>query len=200
VKSRLSNFRTGALLLAACALTACLGGRSPSAQFYNLSATETTSGVSVADKGPAISVGPVVFPKSLRRHQVVIRTGPNSVELDEFHRWAGSLESDFLNVLGANLGALLDTQRVAVYPAEAEFPVDYRVNLQVDRFDGTPGGTLVLNVYWTIRGDGAAGAAAVGHSVIDEPVADDSVEALIRAHDAAIGKLSNEIADRIKSL
>jgi len=200
VITRLSIIRAGVLLFVACALTACLGGRSPSVQFYNLSATQTAGGNAAAKDGPAISVGPVVFPKSLRRPQIVVRTGPNSVHLDEFHRWAGSLESDFLNVLGANLGALLGTQRVSVYPAESRFPLDYRVGLQVERFDGAPGGVLVLSARWTVSRDGDADATAAGHSVIEEQVAGDSVDALVQAHDAAVGKLSREIADRIRSL
>ena len=100
-----SFLKTGLLALCAFALSACLGGRSPSVQFYNLSATEPGSaGTELADK-PAVAVGPAIFPKSLRRSQVVIRTGPNTVELDEFNRWAGSLSADFLDALGANLGA-----------------------------------------------------------------------------------------------
>ena len=179
--------------------SACVGGRSPSVQFYNLSATASPA-ATPTDSGPAIAVGPVVFPRSLRRPQIVIRTGPNSTTLDEFHRWSGSLESDFLDTLGADLGTLLDTERVAVYPAEAWFPIDYRLALQVERFDGSPGGTLVLSVRWTIKGEGAAEGSKTGHSVIDEPVAGDTVDDLVRAHDAAVRKFAMEIAERIRSM
>jgi uncharacterized lipoprotein YmbA len=181
-------------------LTGCIGGRSPSVQFYNLSPMATASGAATADTGAAIAVGPVMFPRSLRRSQVVIRTGPNSVELDEFHRWAGSLESDFVDVLGSNLGALLSTDRVAVYPAEARFPLDYRVVLDVDRFDGTPGGTLVLKVRWAISAGDSGEALVVRQSMIQEPVAGDTVDALVQAHDAAVAQLSHQIADQIRSL
>lgn len=192
--------RTGVLLFAAILLTGCIGGRSPAVQFYNLSPMVTASGAPGADPGPAIAVGPVIFPRSLRRSQVVIRTGPNSVELDEFHRWAGSLESDFLDALGSNLGALLSTDRVAVYPSEARFPLDYRVVLDVDRFDGSPGGTLVLSVRWTISASDAAEAAIVKQSTIEQPVTGDTVDALVQAHDAAVAQLSRQIADQIRSL
>jgi hypothetical protein len=142
----------------------------------------------------------VIFPRSLRRSQIVIRTGPNSLELDEFHRWAGSLESDFLDTLGSNLGALLSTDRVAVYPSEARFPLDYRVVLDVDRFDGSPGGTLVLSVRWTISAGDDAEAAVVKQSTIEQPVTGDTVDALVQAHDAAVAQLSRQIADQIRSL
>ncbi len=197
--SRASIFRVSLLVAASLLTTACLGGRSPGVQFYNLSPTETSSATTTGS-GPAIAVGPVIFPRSLRRSQIVIRTGPNSVEVDEFHRWAGSLESDFLDTLGADLGALLATERVAVYPAEARFPLDYRVTLQVEQLDGTPGGTLMLNARWTVINGETDEAAAVGHSVIEQAVAGDTVDALVKAHDAAVGQLSREIAGRIKAL
>ena len=51
--------RSGILLIAVLSLSACLGGRSPSVQFYNLSATEAGSTPGAAGSGPAISVGSV---------------------------------------------------------------------------------------------------------------------------------------------
>lgn len=195
-----SLLKTVLLALAALMLSACLGGRSPSVQFYNLSATETGSaGTELADK-PAIAVGPAIFPKSLRRSQVVIRTGPNTVELDEFNRWAGSLSADFLDALGTNLGALLSTERVSVYPAEARYPLDYRVTLDVDRFDGAPGASLVLSVRWTVSRGDDGNVLAVRHARIEKPVAGDSVADLVRAHDAAVADLSRQVADNIRGL
>jgi uncharacterized lipoprotein YmbA len=199
VISRRSIYRTGVLLFAATLLTGCIGGRSPAVQFYNLSPMETAGG-SPTGAGPAVAVGPAIFPKSLRRSQIVIRTGPNSVELDEYHRWAGSLESDFLDVLGSNLGTLLGTERVAIYPAEARFPVDYRVVLDVDRFDGAPGGTVVLSARWAVTVGGDAEGTTVRQSIIEKPVIDDTVDALIRAHDIAVAELSRQIAEQIKTL
>jgi len=199
VISRPTIYRAGILTVVAFLVTACIGGRSPTVSFYNLSPT-VAAAPRASEAGPAIAVGPVVFPRSLRRSQIVIRTGPNSVTVDEFHRWSGSLESDFLDTLGADLGALLETDRVSVYPAEAGFPVDYRVALQVERFDGAPGGTLVLSVRWTVTAGSSSEAAAVGYSVIEEAVAGDTVEDLVRAHDAAVGRLSKDIADRIRAL
>ena len=60
--------RSGLLVLCAFALSACLGGRSPSVQFYNLSATEApAAGAELADE-PAIAVGPGVGGDSGRQH------------------------------------------------------------------------------------------------------------------------------------
>lgn len=192
--------KTGLIALCALGLSACLGGRSPSVQFYNLSAIEADSAVGDVGSEPAVGIGPAIFPKSLRRSQVVIRTGPNTVELDEFNRWSGSLSAEFLDALGANLGALLGTERVAVYPAEARYPLDYRITLDVDRFDGAPGGSLVLSVRWTVSGGDDETVLAVKQTRIETPVTGDSVADLVRAHDAAVADLSRRIADAIRAL
>lgn len=195
-----SFLKAGLLALSAFALSACLGGRSPSVQFYNLSAIEAESSTGDMSSEPAIGVGPAIFPKSLRRSQVIIRTGPNTVELDEFNRWSGSLSADFLDALGANLAALLGTERVSVYPAEAIYPLDYRIMLDVDRFDGAPGGSLVLSVRWTVsRGDDGT-VLAVKQSRIETPVTGDGVADLVRAHDAAVADLSRRMADAIRAM
>ena len=62
--------RTGVLLFAAMLLTGCIGGRSPAVQFHNLSPMVTASGAPGVDPGPAVAVGPVIFPRSLRRSQL----------------------------------------------------------------------------------------------------------------------------------
>jgi uncharacterized lipoprotein YmbA len=195
-----SILKTGLVALCALVLSACLGGRSPSVQFYNLSATEAESTIGDMSSEPAVGVGPAIFPKSLRRSQVVIRTGPNTVELDEFNRWSGSLSAEFLDALGANLGARLGTERVAVYPAEARYPLDYRITLDVDRFDGAPGGSLVLSVRWTVSGGDDETVLAVKQTRIETTVTGDSVADLVRAHDAAVADLSRRIADTIRAL
>ncbi len=195
-----SILRTGLLVLCAFALSACLGGRSPSVQFYNLSATEAAGSSGQLADEPAIAVGPVIFPKSLRRSQVVIRTGPNTVELDEFNRWAGSLSADFLDALGGNLAALIGTERVSIYPAEARYPLDYRVSLDVDRFDGAPGSSLVLSVRWTLSTVDDGNVLSVRHARIEKPVTGDTVADLVRAHDDAVADLSRQIADSIRAL
>ena len=66
------------------------------------------------------------------------RSGENRLVYDESHRWGGSLEQDFLRVLGENLALLLNTERVAVYPIDPTFPIAYRVALDVQQFDGRP--------------------------------------------------------------
>ena len=110
------------------------------------------------------------------------------------HRWAGSLRDDVLRVLGDDLGTLLGTTRVAVYPAEPRFPVGFRVLLGVLEFEGLPGRAVTLRARWTVV-DGASGSAlAVVQSRVEQPVASASFDALVAAQSAALGSVTREIA------
>jgi len=177
-------------------LAACLG-RTPAAVFYTLTPVEPATGAG-AD-GVALAVGPAVLPSYLDRPQIVTRQG-SRVSYAQFSRWAAPLESELLRVMGANLGSLLRTDRVVVYPAEPRFPVAYRIRLQVEQFDGGPGGEVVLQVRWAIARPRSSEPEVIGASEIRQPVASAADDDLVQAHSEAVGALSREIAERIRSL
>ena len=119
--------------------------------FYTLNATLPATEKPAAphpDQDLAVGIGPVRFPAFLDGPQIVARTTHNQLRVDEFHRWGGSLEDDFLRVLSENLGQLLDTSRILVEPAEVRFPLDFRVVADVLKFEGMLGGDAVFKVRW----------------------------------------------------
>ncbi len=183
-------------------IAACRGITSP-VEFYTLNAvieTPTTAQVAAADQDLAIGVGPIEIPKSIDRPQIVIRTGPNRLSVDEFHRWAGSLSEDFLRVLATNLSILLQTNRVATHPWEDYFQPDYRIVLDVLQFDGSPGQQIMLNVTWTITGQDGRNALLVRKSMITQPVSGSDYEVFVSSKSQALATLSREIANEIKIL
>ena len=110
------------LLLAGC------GGSSPRVEFYTLnplSDIQAQSNTPATDRKISIGVGPVEIPEILDRPQIVTRTGPNKLSIDEFHRWAGRLDEGFAGVLAENISLLLSTDQVAVYPWPADFKPNY---------------------------------------------------------------------------
>ncbi len=153
----------------------------------------------VGGKPVAVIVGPADFPKALRRAQLATRSGPNKIEFDQFNRWAGSLESDFLGAVGANLSGLLASNRIAVYPNTPVFAVDYRVSFEVQRFDA-------------IRRDGDADARVgpcsptttryaglhVGQFSDTRVATPEDRSAVVAAHSDLVAALSRDIADQIR--
>jgi hypothetical protein len=176
----------------------CLG-RSPQIRFYTMSEVPGSPAAEVAED-LAIGVGPVRLPRYLDRPQLVTRAEASQLDVDDFNRWAGGFESNLLRALGDDLGTRLGTQRVIVYPADAPFPLDYRVALDVQEFEGRPGHELVLRARWIIRESAEGRGPWSGQSLIRQPLSSGAVEALVAAHDEAVGLLADAIASRIASL
>lgn len=147
-----------------------------------------------------VAVGPVTVPDYLNRPQIVTRTGPTGVQLDEFERWAGSLEQDVSRVLAENLSVLLSPDNVTVVRwlrESSTFPAGYRVVVDVNRFDGDPGKSVFLTARWSVRGEQQGKILSAGESNITEPVAGQEYNALVEAMSRALAALAREIAPTI---
>lgn len=174
--------------------------RSPTVSYYTLSpeAASAEAAVLVAGAPVAVAVGPADFPRALRRSRLATRSGPNQIEFDEFSRWAGSLESDFLGAIGANLQSLLGSSRVSVYPNVAEFPADYRVRFEVRRFDADADGMVTLQTRWTLRGGGDDPEIHTGDFSQTQAATGTGPAAVVAAHSELVGALSRRIAEQIR--
>ncbi|HEY8156066.1 MAG TPA: PqiC family protein [Myxococcota bacterium] len=194
--------RAGLAALVLAALAVGCFGATPQPDFYTLSAASgAASGPALASRPElGLAVGPIDFPRYLDRAEIVRRDGSHQLILADDHRWGGSLRSDILRVVADDLGRLLGTARVAIYPAEPRFPAAFRVLLDIREFEGIAGGTVVLRVRWTIAGAGDGRALAVEESRIEQPVVSTSIEDLVSAESAALGTLNRQIAERIAAL
>lgn len=195
--------KTSLLVLLISVLLAGCGSSPPPTEFYTLnslgSMTQQTQ-PSEADQNIAIGIGPVQIPQILDRPQIVTRTGPNKLKVDEFHRWAGPLKAGFAQVLAENIALLLTTDRVAVYPWEVDFKPHYRIALDIRYFEGQLGENVLLDVVWRIAGQESQTILATKASVINEPLAAADYGALVAAKSQAIAQLSREIAQEIRKL
>ncbi|MGE5202593.1 MAG: membrane integrity-associated transporter subunit PqiC [Acidobacteriota bacterium] len=139
-------FLACSLLLAP--LAAC-GGSKP-VHLYVLSATADRAPSASAASGAALGVGPVTLPKYLDRPQIVSRVAGNSLDQSEFEQWGGDLNDNITRVLAANLGTLLNTDRVSLYPWKGIAPIDFQVSMDITRFEQDVDGSVVLDVFWSI--------------------------------------------------
>jgi uncharacterized lipoprotein YmbA len=186
-----------AVLLAGCRSSA------PPIEFFTLSPLSTaTLGANPTDVASniAVGVGPVELPQALDRPQIVTRSGPNTLMLDEFHRWASPLAVDFARVLAENIAFLLHSDQVAIYPWEAGFVPDYRIALNVRYFEGQWNKNVLLNVIWRVTDRAGQKTLAVRKSVITEPLSDADYEVLVAAQSQALAQLSREIVQEIRNL
>lgn len=175
---------------------------SPPVQFYTLSAIRTPAAADTHTSAKPISVGvgPVVIPDVLDRPQIVTRTSPHKLHIDEYHRWAGPLGQDFARVVAENISLMLPAEQVAVYPWDTGFQPNYQVTLNIRHFEGRKGQDVLLEVFWTVIDLQKGTTLRVKKSVITEPLPDETYEGLIISQNKAIASLSSIITKELSSL
>jgi uncharacterized lipoprotein YmbA len=184
-------------------LTGC-GSSSPRVEFYTLNPLSGIQGqvnTTQSNQKLSIGVGPVEIPEILDRPQIVTRSGPNKLNVDEFNRWAGRLDQSFAQVLAENISLLLATDQVAVYPWQTDFKPRYRIALKIGYFEGQWGKDVLLEATWSVSSQQSQQTHAKRKSVINEPLSPEpNYEALVAAHSRAIAQLSREIVQEIQNL
>jgi uncharacterized lipoprotein YmbA len=177
-----------AVLAAGCA--------TPASRFYTLSTTPAPAGTPVAY---SVAVGPVTIPSVIDRPQIVVSTSPNQVQLDEFNRWASPLQSNIARVVADNLASILGTARVSLFPQTMSAAADYRVAIQVQRFDTAPGDAASLEALWTVT-RAKDGTAQTGRTSVHEASPSGGYDGVAAAHSRALARLSRDIADAIQAM
>ena len=187
-----------AVFLTLSSLTGCAS--SPSETYYTLSAGAAVNGSTPAGSESAysIAVGPITLPEVVDRPQFVLRAGPNEVTFVELHRWAGPLKSEIPRIVADNLAADLNVKRVTAYPQNAGENADYRVLIDIQRFDSTLGESVTIDALWTVKRT-SDGALQTGRSTARESSSGGTYEAVVAAHSRALATISHEIAEAIRS-
>ena len=170
------------LVLAACAST-------PASRFYTLSGAPVPTAPANA---LSIVVGPVTIPGVVDRPEIVVTVSQNEVWLDEFNRWASPLADAIAIATAENLGVQLSTGR-ATSLVQSAVEADYRVSVEVQRFESAPGSYALLDAVFTVRRTADA-RTTTGRTTARESTADKSYDALAAAHSRAVARLATDIA------
>jgi uncharacterized lipoprotein YmbA len=190
------GLRAIATLAALAALTGCAS--SPQEQFYTLSAEAPAGAAPPAGAAYSVAVGPATVPEAVDRPQLVLRVGTNQVEVVEGHRWADPPKTGIPQTIAQDLARELGTPQVWAYPAHPNREADYRVALDVQRFDSALGDAATVEVLWWVR-RGRDGTPRAGRSTVREPAAG-GYAALVAAHSRALAAVSRDIAEAIRTL
>ena len=182
-------------LISIAFIAAIAGCSTAPSRFYSLDSTAT------ADSSPAarasVMVGPVTIPASVDQPEFVVRVAANRVEVDEFNRWVSPLGDGIARAVAGDLVVLLGSPDVAAAQL-ANFNPDYRVTIDVQRFESIRGDAAVVEAVWTVRKT-AGGETHSGRTVAREPVQGQGFDALAAAHSRALAKMSADIAAAIRS-
>jgi uncharacterized lipoprotein YmbA len=183
--------------LAAAALVAVLAacGSSPPVRFYTLAAPP--AGAAVRDlSGASVAVGPVLLPEQVDRLQWVTTRSANEVRVEEYARWAGPLKGEIARVVAEHLNVEVAGARAAPSASAPPLP-DFRVQIDVRRFELAPGRGATLDAVWSLSAAGKP--LRTERAVISEPVESADFEALAAAQSRALAQLSRDVAAALRS-
>ena len=187
------------LLLIAVTLLALVGcGSTRPSNFYQLDEPANTR-LSGLERGIAIGVGPVNLESYLDRPQIVIRGAGHKLELSEFNRWAEPLKDSISRVIIVNLSNMLESTRVFKVPRRNKtITLEFRIEIDIARFDGGLGADALLVARWTLYGRQEK-ALLTKVSIISESSGGEGFDKLIAAQNRTLQKLSREIVDAINA-
>lgn len=182
-----------------CLAVATVGcSRSPRVTFYTLESGAQVESAAAATAAPAVAVGPVTLPEVVDRPQLVVRVAANRVDILETHRWAEPLKSEIPRLIAENLRSLLGSSRVSSYLQHAGTDAEYRVLVDIQRFESSPGEAVIVEAVWSLR-RATGGEAKTGRSLVREPVGTEGYDTLVAAYSRAIFAVSSDLARAIRA-
>jgi uncharacterized protein len=172
----------------------CIGGTSQKSVYYIFSASQKLTPVQSISADQGVGVGPIEIPEYLKRPQIVTREGENLLNINEFHRWGDSLETQIKDVLIENLSSLLNTPNVGAYPWKSSFTPKYQLYIDFRRFDGKTSESVILDAVWWISGTNDDKQLLAKRSTLIESTEGEGYKPYVAAMNKALKKLSQEIA------
>lgn len=188
----------GALSLAACCtLLALAGCASRPTTFYTLNPPAQAAVRSPAASQAAFSaaVGPVRVPEAVDRPELVLRQGENRMQIQELHRWSQPLQAEVAQALVSGLAERLPQARVLQNGPAVAQGADYRIAVDIGRFDAVAGEAVEVWAAWRITPGN--GSPVVGQSRIREAMQGNGDDAVVAAFARAVARVSDDIAARL---
>ncbi|WP_438395372.1 PqiC family protein [Caballeronia sp. DA-9] len=178
------------------ALAAC--SSSPPARFYTLGGGSGDAAVkTVAPASFYLELAPVDMPPQVSKNQMVVQDGAAQVRVLEDQRWASLPADEVRRALSADLSQQLGAIDVygTPYPAGAAV---YRVKVNVQRFESSPGKRALIDAVWSVRGVSNQ-AVLTCRTVTEQPVGD-GFDALVAGHRQAVDALSQAISAGVRTV
>ena len=181
------------LLCVSTLLTACA---SAPTNFYTLEAQSRLPAItaSAIAKKRLIGIGPLTLPALLDRKGIVTRAENNSVQIAEFDQWAAPLQNNVIAVLSKNVATLQPNAIVRAYPWSVYGNVDYRVIIDISRFDTQLGKSANLEASWAIMEEKNHTIISNGQTKLQQPLNDASYNSAAQGLSKLLSELSQQLS------
>ena len=185
-------------LIAVLISSGCFGTVSRTS-YYTLNPAEPESGLAPARTSDqlVIGLGPLLLPDYLDRPAIVTRIGPNRLAVNEGHRWAGTLQSEILRVLAADLEILTGARSVVVFPWNVALEPDLRFRIDVQAFEGRRGGKVQLKAAWSLTPSRSDQPAVRRVTLVEEDARGNDFDDLAAAMGQCLAGLSRQMAEAV---
>ena len=193
----MSKSKTNWLAIAALATPLLVGcASSPDARLYILSADASGQVANWGENGPKVLIGPINVPEHIKRAEIVFRTSGNRVTLNEYDRWAESVDNNISEVLSENLAELLGSNSVFTDDSNFLARPDVIIRIDINRFGLMENQQVELQASWEIddRRNGTSKLSAEEFRVT--PRGED-IPAIVAAMSEAMEQLSNTLAQEL---
>src|SRR5512132_4392224 len=196
----IAGIRLPTIGLLAILVAGCAG--SPPSNLYTLSAIGTAASESQSPQAPpaVIAIGPVSLPDYLDRPQIVTRQSAYELEIAANDRWAAPLYDMVPRVLVEDLALRLPSDRIVSFPDIGDASFDYRVAVQVSRFDVDAAGEASPATRWQLYARSAPRALLVADDTLQRRVEGRGFDAYAASLSAALADLGDRIAEGVNSV
>jgi uncharacterized lipoprotein YmbA len=146
-----------------------------------------------------VAIGPATVPEALDRQQLVLSVAPNRYAITDSDRWSEPLKREIPRVIAETVGQRLPAARVAAHSQYGGQDADYRVLIDVLRFESVPGKSIELEAKWSIH-TRTGERLKEARYVFIEKVSAPGITPLVTAHAKALDEFGREIARSIDSI
>lgn len=141
-------------------------------------------------------LGPIKLPGYLDTQSIVKTDANGRIEYVRDAYWGEPLADGFARALLYRTGARVGTSHAVAFPWYSTTRVDWKVPVDVLRFEATGDGRAVLVARWSIERTSDGQLVAGGHSVFEETAGDDAV-LIVDALNRCIDRLADDIASTL---
>ena len=181
------------LLCVSALLSACA---STPTNFYTLESQSRPPAVTTiaSAKKLLIGIGPLTLPALLDRKGIVTRAENNSVQIAEFDQWAAPLQNNVIAVLSKNVATLQQNAIVRAYPWSVYGNVDYRVIIDMSRFDTQLGKSANLEASWAIMEEKNHTIVSNGQTKLEQRLSETSYNSAAQALSKLLSEFSQQLS------
>ncbi len=189
-------------LVGAAILTVLVAGcaGAPPPGYYTLGAIPPSSPAASVTPPALISVGPVDLPDYLDRRPIVTRDNAFAVRLAGNDYWAAPLQEMVPRVLVSDLAMRLPADRIEGFPQISDSVGDYRIVIDVSRFDVDTSGMATLIARWRLYGRNTPQPLLVADETLQRQAEAGGYGAGAAALSATLGDLADRLAQAVTTV